>query len=159
MIFVSIGTQDKPFSRLIKAIDELKRFGDIDDQIIVQNGTTSYCSDVIELVPFMDMAKFNDTLAKCDLFITHGGVGNIMTALKMNKKIIAVPRLGDLGEHENNHQTQIVSTFSNNGHVLACNDPLKDLKKVIIESKTFQPKPWISQKETLIQDLKREIGL
>ena len=137
MIFVSIGTQDKPFLRLIKAIDELKRFGDIDDQIIVQN----------------------DTLAKCDLFITHGGVGNIMTALKMNKKIIAVPRLGDLGEHENNHQTQIVSTFSDNGHVLACNDPLKDLKKVIIESKTFQPKAWISQKETLIQDLKREIGL
>ncbi len=25
MIFVSIGTQDKPFLRLIKAIDELKR--------------------------------------------------------------------------------------------------------------------------------------
>ena len=159
MIFVSIGTQDKPFLRLIEAIDGLKKNGLIEDEVIVQNGTTNYSSSSIKLIPFMDMQQFNETLSQADLFITHGGVGNIMNALHLHKKVIAVPRLGDLGEHENNHQTQIVDTFSQQGHVLACNDPKTDLLKVIEQSKTFQPKPWVTNKQALLDDIKKELGL
>ena len=38
MIFVSLGTQDKPFKRLIDYCEKL----DTDEKIVVQNGVTDY---------------------------------------------------------------------------------------------------------------------
>lgn len=35
-------------------------------------------------------------MKKCDLLITHAGVGSIMSGLKFNKKIIAAPRLENM---------------------------------------------------------------
>ena len=36
MIFVTVGTHEQPFNRLIQKVDELKRDGIIKDNVIIQ---------------------------------------------------------------------------------------------------------------------------
>ena len=36
MIFVSLGTQDKSFTRLVEKIEELKKSGKIKEDVVVQ---------------------------------------------------------------------------------------------------------------------------
>lgn len=38
MIFVTVGTHEQPFNRLIKKIDELKKDGIINEDVIIQTG-------------------------------------------------------------------------------------------------------------------------
>ena len=42
MIFVTLGTQDKSFERLLKAIDKEIEKGTIKDKVVVQAGYTKY---------------------------------------------------------------------------------------------------------------------
>src|SRR5574344_1890433 len=142
MIFVTLGTQDKNFKRLLVAIDkyaELKK-----EKIIVQSGYTKYKSDNLEIHDFLEPKEFNKYMKECDLLITHGGVGSIMTGLKNNKKVIAVARLKKYDEHTNDHQLEIIEEFAKNGYLLKL-DNLNDLNKIIIESKKFVPKKIIKK--------------
>ena len=42
MIFVTVGTHEQPFNRLIQKIDELKKDGTIQDDVIIQTGFSTY---------------------------------------------------------------------------------------------------------------------
>ena len=44
MILVILGTQDKEFPRLLKAIDQEIEKGTIQDEVVVQAGQTKYSS-------------------------------------------------------------------------------------------------------------------
>lgn len=44
---------------------------------------------------------------KADLIISHGGIGALVAALKLGKKVIAVPRLVKYQEHIDDHQIQV----------------------------------------------------
>lgn len=99
MIFVTLGTQDKGFPRLLEAIEEAIENKYIKEKVIVQAGYTEFESNNMEIYKLLPMDKFDDYMKKCDLLITHAGVGSIMSGLKFNKKIIAAPRLEKYGEH------------------------------------------------------------
>ena len=93
MVFLFLGTNDKDFSRLLKAIDYEIENGTIKDEVIVQSGKTKYKTDCMKVIDFLSMDEFNQYIDKADYIITHGGVGTILDSLKKDKKIIAVPRL------------------------------------------------------------------
>ena len=42
MIFVTVGTHEQPFDRLVKAVDELKRDGIITEEVIMQTRFSIY---------------------------------------------------------------------------------------------------------------------
>ena len=42
MIFVTVGTHEQSFERLVKEIDELKGNGTITEDVIIQKGYTDY---------------------------------------------------------------------------------------------------------------------
>ena len=42
MIFVTVGTHEQPFNRLIQKIDELKKDGIINEDVIIQTGFSTY---------------------------------------------------------------------------------------------------------------------
>ncbi|CCY46291.1 putative uncharacterized protein [Firmicutes bacterium CAG:822] len=156
MIFVALGTQDKSFERLLKIIDENIQNKVINEEVIVQSGYTKYKSDNMQIFDYVSMDDFNKYINECSLFITHGGVGNILSALKVNKKIIAVPRLAKYKEHTNDHQLQIVNNFYEKAYILRLleNDDFKDVYE---KSKTFVPKKWISNNENLLKKIKEYI--
>ena len=112
MIFVTLGTQDKAFTRLLEMIDKEITNGNIKEKVIVQAGFTKYNTKNMQIFSLLDKDDFDKYIKDCDLLITHGGVGSILTGLKNNKKVIACPRLAKYNEHMNDHQKQIIERFS-----------------------------------------------
>ena len=150
MILVTLGTQDKSFKRLLEAIDKQVELGNIKDKIVVQAGCTKYESKNMEIFDLIPMEKFDDLIKSCDLLITHGGVGSIITGLKNDKKVIAAARLEKYKEHTNDHQLQIIENFSNDGYILGL-DNFDELDKVLEKAKTFKPKKYVSNTDKMIK--------
>ena len=103
--------------------------------------------EIFDLIP---MEKFDDLIKSCDLLITHGGVGSIITGLKNDKKVIAAARLEKYKEHTNDHQLQIIENFSNDGYILGL-DNFDELDKVLEKAKTFKPKKYVSNTDKMIK--------
>ena len=150
MILVTLGTQDKSFKRLLEAIDKQVMLGNIKDKIIVQAGHTKYKSSNMKIFDFIPYDEFDDYIKKCDLLITHGGVGSIITGLKNGKKVIAAPRLSEYGEHTNDHQLQIIDNFSENGYILGLYD-FDKLDEILKESINFKPRKYKSNTKNMIK--------
>ena len=93
MILILLGTQDNSFHRLLDKVQELIDKKVITEKVIVQAGRTKFESKDMEIYSLMPEEKLREIMEKADLVITHGGVGSIVMALKMGKKVIAVPRL------------------------------------------------------------------
>lgn len=157
MILVTLGTQDKSFDRLLKALDNKVAEGKINDKIVVQAGTTHYESKNMEIYDFVPYDKFDDLIDSCDILITHGGVGSIITGLKHHKKVIAAARLKEYKEHTNNHQLQIIENFSEAGYILELKD-FDNIDLLIKEAKTFKPNAYKSNKTNFIALIEEEIN-
>ena len=157
MILVVLGTQDKKFYRLLDRIEEYASNTKGRKKIVVQAGCSSdYKSnymDIFDLIPF---DEFESLVDSCDILITHGGVGSIISGLKRGKKVIACARLKKYGEHTNDHQLQIVNNFAEEGYILKMdeNDDLEDTFKAL---KKFRPKKFESNTENFALLVKKEI--
>ena len=149
MIFVTLGTQDKSFKRLLEEIDKQIKIGNIKDEVIVQAGYTDYKSDNMKIFKMIPMEEFDKYIKKCNILITHAGVGSIMSGLMNDKKVIAVPRLEKYNEHTNDHQLDIASSFSKEGYILSSN--IDDLEEILKEVKTFKPKKFKSNNEKFVK--------
>lgn len=149
MILVTLGTQDKPFTRLLEEIEKEINKGNIKDKVIVQAGMTKFESKNMKIFDLIPMNEFNKMINECDLLITHGGVGCILTALKKGKIIIAAPRLEKYKEHDNDHQCQIIDSFDKDGYIIGSN--VQDLEKCLKKAKTFKPKEYISNTNHMIE--------
>ena len=139
MILVALGTQDKPFPRLLKEVENQIKKGNIKDEVIVQAGCTKFKSKHMKIFDLIPLEEFDKLISKWDLLITHGGVGTIVGALKQNKKVIAVARLKKYGEHTNDHQIQIINNFTKEKYILGLTD-FDSLDGIIKESEKFKPK-------------------
>ena len=150
MILITLGTQDKSFKRLLDAVQRLIDNKIINEKVIVQAGHTKYKSNDMEIFDLIPYDQFDEYIKKCDLLITHGGVGSIISGLKNNKKVIAAPRLKEYKEHTNNHQLQIIENFSNSGYILPLYD-FDKLDEILKEAKKFKPKKYKSNTNNMIQ--------
>ena len=82
MIFVTVGTHEQPFNRLIQKVDELKKDGTIQDDVIIQTGFSTYEPKYCQwskLIPYQQMVK---NVADARIVITHGGSGDIIGSTK-----------------------------------------------------------------------------
>lgn len=149
MILVTLGTQDKTFVRLLDEIDKLINKGIIKDKVIVQAGFTKYSSKNMEIFDLIPQDEFNNLMSKADLVITHGGVGNIISALEKNKKVIAVPRLAKYKEHINDHQTQIIAKFNALGYIIGLQD-VDELDMALKKVKKFKPQKFVHDNSKML---------
>ena len=145
-----LGTQNNSFERLLKELDRLKEKKIIKEDIIVQAGYTKYDSKNLEIFDFIEKDSLEKYESKADIIITHGGVGSIISSLRKNKKVISVPRLKEYEEHVNNHQKDIVESFSNNGYIIGIKD-VKDLEEAYKKIKNFKPKKYIPNNSKIIK--------
>lgn len=157
MIFIALGTQDKQFVRLLKAIDRCIDNKTIKEKVVVQAGYTKYKSKNMEIFDFIPQDELENYIKNCDLLITHGGVGTILTGVKYGKKIIGAARLKEYGEHVNNHQVQLLDNFEHN-HCIIYAEDLENLEKYIKESKKFVPKKYVNNQKHFIKKLEEYIN-
>ena len=149
-----VGTQDKPFTRLLDAVNDYAKKSK--DKIIVQRGLTPYESKYMDVHDFFSPEETDKLIKEADIIICHGGVGTITTALKYHKPVIAAARLKEYGEHTNDHQKQIIEKFTDNGYILELKD-FSQLDKLIKEAKTFKPKEFKSNNKIFVDKLKNKI--
>ena len=149
MTLVILGTQDKEFTRLPKMVDDMIKEGLIKGEVIVQAGQTKYKSNNMEVLDLIPSTKFNKLIKEADLIITHGGVGSIISALKQNKKVIAVPRLSKYGEHVNDHQLEIVEEFSKLNYIKSANNK-REFRKCLEEIDNFEGAKYKSNNNKMI---------
>lgn len=104
MIFVTVGTHEQPFNRLITCIDELKKDGVIQEDVIIQTGYSTYEPKYCtweKLFSYQEMVKM---VAEARIVITHGGPSSFIMPLQIGKTPIVVPRQKKYNEHVNDHQ-------------------------------------------------------
>lgn len=131
MIFVTVGTHEQSFERLVKKVDDLKRDGAIDEDVVIQKGYTDYEPQFCEsykLVGYNDMQKY---LKTARIIITHGGPASFIAPLSIGKIPIVVPRQKIFNEHVNNHQKEFVEqVVARDNTIIPCYD-INDLGRLI----------------------------
>ncbi len=141
MILVTLGTQDKSFERLLIEIERLIDKKIIQEEVIVQAGYTKYSSNKMKIFDYLPKDEFEKLIDKCNVLITHGGVGSIFDSVSREKRVIAIPRLSKYKEHVNDHQIQVVEEFGKEGYILPCLE-ISNLEKTLKKIKSFHPKVY-----------------
>lgn len=155
MIFVTVGTHEQPFNRLLEEIDNLVENKKIKEKIIAQIGYSTYSPKNFEYFKFTSFEKINSLINSASLIITHGGIASIFLALKKRKKVIAVPRMKKFNEHSDNHQVQIVRELEKQKMIIAVYD-IKDLEKAIKKSRYFSFK-YIRKKSIIAEKISKTL--
>lgn len=104
MIFVTMGTHEQPFNRLIQKIDGLKRDDVITEDVVIQTGFSTYEPKYCtwqKMFPFQDMVKY---VKKTRIDITHDGPLPLIVPLQIGKIPIVMSIQSKFNEHVNNHQ-------------------------------------------------------
>ena len=145
-----LGTQNNSFHRLLEEIDRLIERGKINDEVIVQAGYTKYESQNMKVIDFVSNDEIEKLEQQADCIITHGGVGSIIGSIEKGKKVIAVPRLKQYGEHVNDHQLDIVESFDKLGYIIGITD-VSQLEEALQRVKVFEPKKYIQNTGNIIK--------
>ena len=105
MIFVTVGTHEQPFNRLVSCVDQLKASGKLgDEEVVIQAGYSTYEPKCCKSSKLIAPAEVTDLVKKARIVITHGGPSSFILPLTYGKIPIVVPRQADFQEHVNNHQ-------------------------------------------------------
>ncbi|MCY8231397.1 PssE/Cps14G family polysaccharide biosynthesis glycosyltransferase [Priestia endophytica] len=149
MILVVLGTHELPFTRLLEAVEEAIEAGLIQEDVIVQVGHTPFNSKHMKLIDFTSYDEMDRLYDEARVIITHGGTGSITSGLKKGKTLIAAPRLIKYGEHNDDHQLEIVNQFSRTGHLIPWTDE-DNFEEVLQRAAHFTPQPFYSGKNNIL---------
>jgi UDP-N-acetylglucosamine transferase subunit ALG13 len=156
MIFVTLGTFPTPFTRPLKALDELCQTGIISEEVIVQSGYTQFKSDYLKMLPFISPQEMEDYIKEARIVITHAGTGSLVQPVKMEKLVIAIPRLFEKNEHVDDHQLEIFNKFVESNYVYPWNKDDR-LETILSEIENYTPSKFVSNKIQIVDYLENYI--
>ena len=140
MIFVTVGTHEQQFNRLIKKIDQLKKGGHIKDDVFIQTGFSDYIPESCDWKKFLSYEEMIQKIKDAKIVITHGGPSSFILPLQYGKTPIVVPRMKKYDEHVNDHQVEFCRKYNslNNNIIVVVNvDELNSELFSIVEKKTL----------------------
>ena len=117
MIFVTVGTHQQPFQRMLSALEALPA-----SELVVQHGYGAPPSGVSHAAAFMSFGEMLEQFEAADTVVTHAGVGSILLALRVGHTPIVVPRYKRYGEHVDDHQVELTRALADAGRVVAAWD-------------------------------------
>lgn len=112
MIFVTVGTHEQPFNRLIEAVDNLCKTGAINEPVIMQTGFSTYEPQYCEWHKLLPYDQMKENVAKARIVIAHGGPASFIMPLQVGEIPIVVPRQLQFNEHVNNHQVDFTKAVA-----------------------------------------------
>ena len=104
MIFVTVGTHEQPFDRLLRYIDKMIENGIIKEEVVVQKGYTDYEPKNYKAKKLISYDEMRFNIENARIVVTHGGPASFIAPLSIGKIPIVVPRKKEYNEHVNNHQ-------------------------------------------------------
>lgn len=108
MVFVTVGTHEQQFDRLVRAVDGLVADGALTEPVFVQTGYCDYEPEHCEWSRFVPATEMTERMKAADVVITHGGPSSFIEAMAAGKVPVVVPRRFEFGEHVNDHQESFV---------------------------------------------------
>lgn len=119
MIFVTVGTANKGFDRLIQKCDELAlKYG---LPFFAQIGSSQVIPKNIAYKRWLTKEEIQNKYENASAFIVHGGFGTLSEILRIGKPIIVVPRTFENGEAVND-QSDLSSKLAALGFVINVTD-------------------------------------
>ena len=163
MIFVTVGTHEQPFNRLIKKVDELVASGDIKEKVVVQTGFSTYKPKHCEAHKMMSFDEMQQALKDARIVITHGGPSSFIEALQFGKVPIVVPRQEKYHEHVNDQQvefTKLIAKRMNNiipvydvNNLLNTINDYNEITKIKNSGESSNNKQFNEKLEKIVTDL------
>ncbi len=117
MIFVTVGTHQDPFTRLLDALAPLNG-----SELVVQHGSAPPPPGVARAEAYMPFDQMVECFRAAEKVITHAGVGSILCASREGHTPLVVPRRHDLGEHVDEHQAELTRALEARGRVIGAWD-------------------------------------
>lgn len=108
VIFVTVGTHEQQFDRLVRAVDGLVADGTLSEPVFVQTGYCGYEPEHCEWSRFVPATEMAERMREADVVITHGGPSSFIEAMAAGKVPVVVPRRAEFDEHVNDHQVSFV---------------------------------------------------
>ena len=120
MIFVTVGTHEYKFNRLVQAADELVEF--VDEEVVIQRGSSDYIPCHATYFDWATSNEMETWIERSRLIISHAGAGTIIMTFKHDKKMVLAPRLAARGEVFNDHQLQLANIMQQKGNAVVVLD-------------------------------------
>lgn len=131
MIFVTVGTHEQPFDRLVKCVDELVEISEIKERVVIQAGYSTYKPKYCKWKKFYSYQEMVKYVEEARIIITHGGPSSFIMPLQIGKVPIVVPRQKKYGEHINDHQIEFVKQIAERTGTIIVVLDIKKLGEII----------------------------
>ncbi len=122
MIFVTVGTENFPFDRLLKILDEAAGSGAIGKDIFAQTGTSGYRPKNFPSEKMLSFDRMVEQIRRAEIVVAHAGVGSAILSLSLGRIPILFPRRHEFGEHLDNHQVEFAGKMKDTGRLLVAGD-------------------------------------
>lgn len=106
MIFVTVGTHEDGFDRLVREMDRLTGSGEVVDEVVYQAGYSRFRPARGRVEAMIGFDEVQALMKQARVVVTHGGPASIMQALAYGKVPVVVPRQARFGEHVDDHQVR-----------------------------------------------------
>lgn len=111
MVFVTVGTHEQPFDRLMREVERLVEKGTLEDAT-VQYGYSTVQPQGCRCERFLPYDEMCRLYAEADVVVCHGGPSTFLEAMSYGKVPVVVPRQAAFGEHVNDHQVAFCRQFA-----------------------------------------------
>ncbi len=129
MIFVTVGTHEQQFNRLVEAMDQWA--ASHEEEVVIQTGFSTYEPKTAAWSKLYPYKTMTDMVERARIVITHGGPSSFIMPLQIGKIPIVVPRDHAYNEHVNNHQIDFCrKVVEQQGNILLV-EKVEDLGDVI----------------------------
>jgi UDP-N-acetylglucosamine transferase subunit ALG13 len=128
MIVVTVGTNEQPFDRLVRAAARLGG----DEPLLVQHGASQVPHGRGEWIDFLPFDELERRVADARVLVCHARVGSIMLARRCGKRPIVMPRRHHMDEAVDDHQLPLARRLAAAGLVTLVED--EDALRAAVEA-------------------------
>lgn len=112
MIYVTVGNYDKPFDRLLAAMD--RAAAELGEEVVMQTGVSQYRLLHAKGEPFFPYDRAEEMIRSATTVVAHAGIGTVIACRAHGTPLVICPRRAANGEHFNDHQLEIADELLKN---------------------------------------------
>ena len=143
MIFVTVGTHEQPFNRLVKYMDHWASVHD--EEVVIQTGFSTYEPKIAKWQKLFSYKEMIENVNRARIVITHGGPSSFIMPLQVYKIPIVVPRKRAFDEHVNDHQVDF------------CNQVAERQRNIIVVEDICKLGAIVDQYDEIVKVMKNEL--
>ena len=129
MIFVTVGTHEQQFNRLVEYMDRWA--SEHDEEVVIQTGYSTYEPKYAKCSKLFPYSKILKKVNEARIIITHGGPSSFIMPLQVGKIPIVVPRKKIYEEHVNDHQLKFCKEVESRMRTIVVVEDIENLGDVI----------------------------